>query len=111
MNEIKASLAERYPEAKFDKDHFMFHGGYLTYVGNDYRDEFIARFKYSGGMTTMGIFKRALRLSGLSPLQYLELLKDRNNTPVGILVDNGILRFDYDNMATYVNGKLARKLG
>lgn len=101
---------ERFPEAKFDKTRINWDGMYLTYYDTNFRSEFLARFKYNGGLVTMGVFKKALLKSGLSPAQYFELLSDRDNSPVSIMTDNGILSLDYDALVSYVDGKEVRRI-
>lgn len=95
---------------KWNKDNFNYSGGYLTYYRPGLTSEFVARFKYRGGMVTMGVFKKALMKSSMSPDQYFKLMEDRNNTPVGILEADGVLSFDYETMTTFVAGKAVRKL-
>lgn len=99
---------------------FNYHGGYLTYDMKDgHRDHFIARFEYGAGLVTMGMFKKALRASGLTPDAYIELLSDNANTPIGILEANGALKIDHTfNLMThritktevYIAGKLVKTL-
>ena len=92
----------------FKKENFNYDGMYLTYLNEEMRYDFIARFKYRG-MVTMGIFKKALMLSGISPMEYQRKLANRE-TPTGILEENGILRLDFETASTYVNGTIVRTL-
>lgn len=98
----------------WNKDDFNFHGGYLTY-----NNDFVARFKYRGGLVTMGMFKKALVKSNLTPKQYMDLMADSKNTPMGILEADGSLKIEYDwegegitlritEARVYVAGKLVK---
>ena len=86
---------------KFDKNQFVYHGGYLTYHGPyetaEYYEEgpnvhpsrvgtqkhlFIARFKYRGAFTKARVQKKIMELFSVE--QYAQLMKE-NSAPLTIL--------------------------
>jgi len=74
---------------KFQKDQFNYHGGYLTY-GSDRK--FVARFKHRGPVGKADF----IRL--LSKYYTLESYFNRGDrAPLQILMDDGLVKFDYEN--------------
>lgn len=68
---------------KFEKSGFNFYGGYLTYNG-----KFVARFKYSGTVIKMGMFKRELIKNHTVESYFAEY--DAGKAPLTILIDKNI---------------------
>ena len=60
----------------FVKENFVNDGPYIRYrTEHEPYGVILARFKYSGGFITKGIFKKWLIKSGLTPSAYLTMIK------------------------------------
>jgi hypothetical protein len=75
---------------KFDKQAFHYHGGYLTY-GSDRK--FVARFKHRGPVGKADFIR--LLSKYYTADSYFSRLGDR--APLQILMDDGLVKFDYEN--------------
>ena len=100
----------------WNKDNFNFHGGYLGYMLNGH-NEFIARFKYSGMLVTMGMFKKML-VKHYTPEEYLARLNAKHErwqdreAPLQILQNDGHITYgnDGNDYVVYLDGVEKKRL-
>jgi hypothetical protein len=76
---------------KFQKDLFQYHGGYLTYGP---KNKFIARFKHRGPVGKAD-FVRLLTKYYTTEMYFSSL--ENNLAPLQILMNDGFVKFDYEN--------------
>jgi hypothetical protein len=93
---------------KFEKANFEYHGGYLHYKTELGQRVFVARFKHRGPVTKAK-FQAAL-IKHYTVEEYFARLGGAYNpqgeTPVGMLMNDGILVFDSAARKFILDGKV-----
>lgn len=74
--------------AKFQRDNFDFFGGYLTYTDADYKNEFVARFKYGRKDKARLV---TFLIKNFDTKEYFDAMKVLYATPIGIARTKGFM--------------------
>ena len=80
----------------FNKKNFEYHGGYLHYVTATGERKFVARFKHRGPVTKAK-FQAAL-IKHYSVEEYFSKMENLKEAPLQIMMNDGILVFDRDDL-------------